>query len=54
MKKQIFEDLNYKIDPYWMVKEFFNSIYQQNKFLWALPLIVKKKDVPLMRSFVFF
>ncbi|WP_250151147.1 ribonuclease toxin immunity protein CdiI [Photorhabdus akhurstii] len=42
MNKQLFGKVDYNNDPEWVMKEFFNSIYLQRKFLWALPFIVKK------------
>ncbi len=40
--KQLFENIDYNNDPEWVIKEFFNSIYSQHKFLWALPFILKR------------
>lgn len=40
--KQLFEGIDYENDPDWVIKEFFNSIYSQHKFLWALPFILKR------------
>ena len=54
MKNQLFKNIDFKNDPYWVVKEFFNSIYQQDKFLWALPLLVEKKGCGVNEEFCFF
>lgn len=54
MNSQIFNNVNQKNDPHWIVKEFFNSIYAQGKFLWALPLIVEKKGCGINEDFCFF
>jgi hypothetical protein len=43
MSSQLFDHVDYKNDPHWVAKEFFNSIYQQESFLWALPLLVERK-----------
>jgi len=40
--KKLFEGIDYENDPEWVIKEFFNSIYSQHKFLWALPFILKR------------
>ncbi|WP_217470668.1 ribonuclease toxin immunity protein CdiI [Photorhabdus akhurstii] len=40
--KRLFEKIDYDNDSKWIMKEFFNSIYSQGEFLWALPLVLKK------------
>ncbi|MDF7758536.1 ribonuclease toxin immunity protein CdiI [Kosakonia cowanii] len=40
--KKLFEGIDYENDPEWVIKEFYNSIYSQHKFLWALPFILKR------------
>jgi hypothetical protein len=54
MSNKIFKSVDLNCDPHWIVKEFFNSIYRQGKFLWALPLIVEKKGCGLNEEFCFF
>lgn len=54
MKNQLFKNIDFKNDPHWVVKEFFNSIYHQDKFLWALPLLVEKKGCGVNEEFCFF
>ena len=53
MKNKLF-NVDFEGDPHWIVKEFFNSIYQQDRFLWALPLIVEKKGCGVNEEFCFF
>ena len=43
MNMPIFYNTNVSEDSERSVEEFMNSIYDQNRFLWALPLIVSKK-----------
>lgn len=54
MKNQLFESIDFDNDPYWIVKEFFNSIYEQGRFLWALPLIFEKKGCAVNKEYCFF
>ena len=54
MINQLFRNVDYKNDPHWVVKEFFNSVYQQDKFLWALPLIIEKKGCGVNEEFCLF
>jgi hypothetical protein len=54
MKNKLFKYVNFDNDPHWVVKDFFNSIYQQDKFLWALPLLVEKKGFGINEEFCFF
>lgn len=42
MNEYIFERIDYNNDPEWVVKDFFNSMNLQSKFLWSLPFIIKK------------
>jgi len=42
MNEYIFERIDYANDPEWVVKDFFNSMNLQCKFLWSLPFIIKK------------
>lgn len=50
----IFEKIDLKNDPYWVVKEFFNSIYQQDRFLWALPLLLSRKGCVVNEEYCLF
>lgn len=54
MNDQLFKNVDYKSDPHWVVKEFFNSVYQQEKFLWVLPLLVGRKGCGVNEEFCFF
>lgn len=54
MDKQLFDSLDYQNDSHWVAKEFFNSIYQQDSFLWALPLLVQKKGCSVNEEYCFF
>jgi hypothetical protein len=54
MNEKFFENVDYENNPHWVVKEFFNSIYQQGEFLWALPLIVGKRGCTVNEEFCFF
>jgi hypothetical protein len=42
MHKQIFNNVGAQ-DSAWIVKEYFNAIYLQGRFLWALPLLIDKR-----------
>ena len=54
MNKSIFEEVDSRTDPNWIVKEFFNSIYYQGRFLWALPLILERKGCGVNEDYCFF
>lgn len=51
MNNYIFEKIDYKNDPYWVVKDFYNSINLADKFIWALPFIVEKVGCGVEESF---
>ncbi|MCO4859205.1 ribonuclease toxin immunity protein CdiI [Herbaspirillum sp. WGmk3] len=51
---KIFENINYKIDPDWIVKVFFNSLESQNRFLWALRLMVDRRGCAVNYDYCFF
>lgn len=42
MKRQLFSNVARSKDSDWIIKEFFNAIYSQDRFLWALPLLINK------------
>jgi len=42
MNTVLFDNIDSRHDNGWIVKSFFNSIYSQGKFLWALPSLVSK------------
>jgi len=42
MNEYIFERIDYDNDSEWVVKDFFNSMNLQSKFLWSLPFIINK------------
>jgi len=50
----IFENVNTKIGPTWIVKEFFNSLQSQERFLWALRLIVDRRGCAVNYDYCFF
>lgn len=54
MQKNIFDTVDSRSDADWIVKEFFNSIYSQGRFLWALPLILEKKGCGVNEDYCFF
>lgn len=51
---KIFDKVDLKNDPYWVVKEFFNSIYQQDSFIWALPLLLSRKGCVINEEYCLF
>ena len=53
MGGDIFEKVDSRTDPDWIVKEF-NSIYFQGRFLWALPLILERKGCGVNEDYCFF
>lgn len=53
-EKKLFKNVDCKNDPQWVVKEFFNSIYQRDNFLWVLPLIVENKGCGVNEDYCFF
>lgn len=42
MTEYLFNCTDYENDPEWVVKEFFNSINLQGKFLWMLQFLVNR------------
>jgi hypothetical protein len=50
----IFENTDATEDSDRPVIEFINSIYAQNKFLWALPLIVSKRGCVVNEDYCLF
>lgn len=42
MNEYIFENTDYENDPYWVVRDYFNSMNLQVKFTWMLPYLVNK------------
>ncbi|WP_392558889.1 ribonuclease toxin immunity protein CdiI [Orbus mooreae] len=42
MNEYLFEHIDYDNDPEWVIKDFFNSMNLQNKFLWMLPYLINK------------
>jgi hypothetical protein len=54
MNDQLFKNIDYASDNQWVVKEFFNSVFQQGDFLWVLPLISKKIGCTINDDFCFF
>lgn len=44
MNDGLFGPIDSRVDPDWLIKEFFDSMYTQNAFLWALARIQKKSD----------
>ena len=54
MEKNLFKNVNHQTDPHWIAKQFFNSMYQQDRFLWALPLMVERTGCCVNEEFCFF
>ncbi|WP_255566853.1 MULTISPECIES: ribonuclease toxin immunity protein CdiI [Photorhabdus] len=52
--KRLFEKIDYNSDSEWVMKEFFNSIYSQGEFLWALPLVLKKDGCGVNETYCIF
>ncbi|MDE1483439.1 ribonuclease toxin immunity protein CdiI [Xenorhabdus bovienii] len=52
--KRLFEKIDYDNDSEWVMKEFFNSLYTQGKFLWALPHILKKSGCGVNETYCVF
>ncbi|MBW9336847.1 ribonuclease toxin immunity protein CdiI [Herbaspirillum sp. RU 5E] len=50
----IFENINYKLDSDWIVKDFFNSLESRNRFLWALRLMVDRRGCAVNYDYCFF
>ncbi|QBH95500.1 hypothetical protein EKN56_03200 [Limnobaculum zhutongyuii] len=42
MNEYIFESIDYKNDPEWVVKYYFNSMHLQGKFIFMLPYLLNK------------
>lgn len=42
MNEYIFKDTDYDNDPDWVVKDYFNSMNLQGKFMWMLPYLMNK------------
>jgi hypothetical protein len=43
MSDQLFENVNFRGDPHADVKGFFNNVYEQGEFLWALKEIADRR-----------
>jgi hypothetical protein len=42
MNEYIFNNTDYENDPEWIIKDYFNSMNLQGKFLWMLPYLINK------------
>jgi len=42
MNEYIFDNTDYENDPEWVVRDYFNSMNLQGKFIWMLPYLVNK------------
>ena len=42
MNEYLFEKIDYKNDPYFVVKDVFNSTHLSGRLLWAIPYILNR------------
>lgn len=54
MNEYIFKKIDYDNDPEWVVKDYFNSMNLQGKFLWMLPYIINKTGCGVNETYCIF
>ncbi|MFD3242547.1 ribonuclease toxin immunity protein CdiI [Rahnella perminowiae] len=42
MNEYLFENTDYESDPEWVIRDYFNSMNLQGKFMWMLPYLINK------------
>lgn len=53
MNIRLFDNIDYDKSD-WVIEEFFNSIYSQGEFLWALKLIIEKNGCGINETYCSF